>query len=135
MLRGIIVCAWAFATLASAAWAQDWPTESNADFDALLEAARAEGEIVIMGSLLFRKNLRRPFEADTGIKASFIPRGRGAERQRFYREVEADRLTIDVFLSGPTPFSLVEKDQLAPVRDIAVAAGSFLRPRLGVAAR
>ena len=103
--------------LSATAMADGWPEQSTPEFDALLAAARSEGELVILGDPNLSNEFVAAFEEDTGIPVAFIAGGRQEVRTRFLRETEANQATFDAFLGGFSGYELADKGLLAPVAE------------------
>lgn len=81
----------------------DWAEGGDAEWEALLEAARAEGEVVIASTPNpeFRRLVTSEFERDTGITVQYLPNAVPAEiTGRLRQEAQAGNISVDVFLSG-----------------------------------
>lgn len=81
----------------------DWAEGADDDWDALLEAARAEGEVVVASTPNpdFRRLVTSEFERDTGISVQYVPNAVPAEiTGRLRQEAESGNISVDVFMSG-----------------------------------
>ena len=108
-LAAVCIC------FSSLALADNWPSQSTPEFDALLEAARAEGEVVVIGDPVLGNELAAAFEADTGIAFRLIGAGPAEVVPRFFQEVGANAASFDVMLSGPQPLRLSSRDNIQPI--------------------
>ncbi|GGE59108.1 ABC transporter substrate-binding protein [Actibacterium pelagium] len=91
----------AIACLPSFALASDWPVNSSPEFEALLEAAKEEGRVIVMGNPNLGDDIAAAFEEDTGLKFQLIPAGRREGPARFQQETAADNASFDIYLHGP----------------------------------
>lgn len=113
--------------MACTAWAQ-------ADIDALVKAAKAEGEVTFYSADIDNKNkaVADGFSAKYGIKAQFIRLGNAPMLQRFGAEAEAGSAGADLMVMGgsTTAFSeeAVKKGWIEPVQQAglpSVRAGEY----------
>lgn len=95
---------------------------AQADLDALIKAAKAEGEVVFYSGDIDNKNKQAAdaFTAKYGIKAQFIRMGNAPMLQRFAAEAEAGNYAADFIIMGgsTTAFSDegVKKGWIEPVQ-------------------
>ena len=103
-LRRTIGTLAAFGCMASAAYGQ-------ADLDALVKAAKAEGEVVFYSADIDNKNKQTAdgFTAKYGIKAQFIRMGNAPMLQRFAAEVEAGNAGADLIIMGGSTAAFSEE--------------------------
>ena len=97
--------------------ADDWQSGAGENWKKLLEAARAEGKVVVAGDPDLAKPLSDGFKRDTGINVEFLvgsPRDIGA---RVTRELRAKTVTIDVMTGGPANIPLHKEKLMKNVRD------------------
>lgn len=82
---------------------EDWDAGAGEDWESLLEAARAEGKVVLASGPNpdFRRLVTEEFERDTGIAIDYLPNAVPAEiTGRLRAEAEGGNISVDVFLSG-----------------------------------
>lgn len=101
--------------MVSAVAAQEWPSESNPEWEELLLAGKEDGELVLIGDPALGGVFVEQFEADTGISVQFISAGRREGRVRYYREIESGNPTIDIYFGGSSLMALVAKNLLVPI--------------------
>lgn len=95
--------------------AQEWPSETNPEWEELLLAGKEDGELVLLGNPALGGAFVEQFEADTGISVQFISAGRREGRVRYFREIESGNPTIDIYFGGNSLMALVEKELLVPI--------------------
>ncbi|MEV4840989.1 extracellular solute-binding protein [Nonomuraea sp. NPDC049486] len=101
---------------ASAA-ATDWQKDGGPEWEALLEKARAEGEVTLAGSPALEGPLSKAFEADTGIKVNYVGGPGSANSARFDTEARAGSPSIDVIIGKGTQLrSLYKEELLEPLK-------------------
>ena len=100
--------------------AQDWPKETNPEWDATLLAGQSDGELVLAGAPQLSGDFIEQFETDTSIDVVFVTGPHSELGSRFIREVEANAATIDIFFSGPNTFPLLETEYLMAIPPILV---------------
>lgn len=115
---------------------------SGAKLDALIRAAKAEGEVVAYSSHpnLVNQRFTQAFTTKYGVKISFLRLSSGPLVQRYASEASAGTIAADILFfpaNGSEPFLTEAKKQgwLAPITDDdipALASGeypkAFLRP-------
>lgn len=85
---------------------------AQADFDALIKSAKAEGDLVVYSSSTGNVNKRAGdgFEAKYGIKVAFVRSPSGTLMQRFAAEAETGNLGADVLsVSGSTAVAYADE--------------------------
>lgn len=111
--------AWVAASLiglgATVASASGWPEQSTPEFDALLEAGRAEGEVILFSTQDLTNPFLEAFERDTGIRAVQIIGNRSEGLARFTRETLAEMSSFDVYIGGRRVYELVEEGKLVAI--------------------
>lgn len=103
------------ATTTSAA-AADWAKDAGPEWEALLEKAKAEGEVTVAGSPALEGPLTKAFEADTGIKVNYVAGPGSQNSARFDTEARAGSPSIDVIIGKGTQLrSLYKEELLEPI--------------------
>ena len=113
----------AAALFAGAALAAGWDDGAGEDWKKVLEAAKKEGNVVILG----RADLGRPFaegfKRDTGLGLDFQG-GQTRELQaRFRREVASGNVLSDIILGGETAIDMIAPGYLMPLADKMLLPG------------
>jgi len=106
------------------AFAEGWPERTTPEFDALLAAGRAEGEVVLFGDPLLAEEFSRAFERDSGIRVVFMSGTQNDKKIRFLRETEAQAATFDAFFGAYEALDPAQAGHLLPV------APSLLLPEI-----
>ena len=80
----------------------EWQKGGGAEWEAVLEKGRSEGEVTIAGSPFLEGPISEAFEADTGIKVNYVG-GPGSENSaRFDTEALAGSPSIDLIIGKGT---------------------------------
>ena len=95
--------------------AESWPESPPAEWTSLMERARAEGGIVVVGNAEIEDGLLDAFTSDTGIPATAVTGNRNEVQARVTRELETGQATFDVYLGGRTSYEYSDKGLLAPI--------------------
>jgi ABC-type Fe3+ transport system substrate-binding protein len=112
---------------ATRADAADWDAGAPPDWDRVMEAAKAEGEITVAANALLTESVKLSFQLDTGIQVNFIG-GDNAERAaQFVNEARSKKPTIDILIDDGRGLTQMMKEGL-----LAKVAPQIMLP--GVAA-
>ena len=98
------------------AGAQEWDAGGGPEWQTLLEAARAEGEVVVSACPGATETMARAFRDDTGIDISFITGSIRDLGSRWDTELRSGRVTTDVRLAGNTGLVYIDEGFLVPIR-------------------
>lgn len=116
MRRTAILGALAAFGISALAQAADWDAGAGPEWQRLLTAAKAEGTVVVAGPPLLERPLTQAFEADTGIKLTYVTGGFRDLRNRFNAELNAGKPTIDAYFGGSSNLDFKDAGQLVPVK-------------------
>ncbi len=102
--------------LATTASAADWQAGAGPEWQKILEAARKEGSVAVIGPPPLAKALTEGFKRDTGIDLKYLGGPPRATASRVSREVRAHNVTLDALLTGMAELSLVKEGYFEDVR-------------------
>jgi ABC-type Fe3+ transport system substrate-binding protein len=77
-----------------------WQDGATPDWERVLSAARAEGQITVAGFPLLQEKMSAAFKRDTGIQLNFLASNTAEQSARLEAEARARNLTIDILLGG-----------------------------------
>jgi ABC-type Fe3+ transport system substrate-binding protein len=98
------------------ATAADWQEGAGPEWAKVLEAARAEGKVVLAGRPEMGPHFVKAFQRDTGVTMEYLG-GNGRELQsRLDREVRSGNVTMDVVLGGASGVDMIEQGYLLPIK-------------------
>lgn len=101
---------------ARAADSDDWQAGAPPEWDRILKAAQAEGQITVAGHPALADKMSAAFKRDTGITMNFLGGKPEELGVRFAEEDRAKSLTIDALVSGGSELVLIPDGLLQPVR-------------------
>ncbi len=102
---------------AAQAVADEWNAGAGNDWDALLAAAKKEGEVVVSVCPGATETLGKAFKDDTGIDISFVTGNIRDLGSRFDTELRSGRVATDVRLAGSSGAPYLGQGLLAPLND------------------
>lgn len=122
--RAMMALACAAAVVPGALWAQ---ANVQAELDALIKAAKAEGEVSFYSGATenVAKRTGDAFQAKYGIKYSFIRLAGVSTERRFAGEAETGTFAIDFYMvSTAVPFALeaIKKGWVEPISEAGIPA-------------
>ena len=93
-----------------------WQDGAPPEWDRVMKAARAEGEVTVGGFPYLGKKMSAAFMRDTGIKLNWFG-GRSSQiSSRFVAEARAKNLTIDAILGGGRELKLIPEGLMNPLK-------------------
>ena len=124
MMTRRVFTAGALASLAaSPAYAAGWDDGGGERWTKVLEAARKEGNVVVLGRPDLGKPFAEDFRRDTGLGLDFLG-GQTRELQaRFRREAASGNVQSDIILGGETVVDMIDLDQLMPLKENLLLPG------------
>jgi ABC-type Fe3+ transport system substrate-binding protein len=101
-----------------------WQDGAPPEWDQVLTAARAEGQVTVAGFPLLEKKMSAAFQRDTGIRLNFLSSNTAEQSARLEAEARAKNLTIDILLGGGRELGPMMKDGLLePVKPQLILPG------------
>lgn len=97
-----------------------FPDNPSAEWQALIEAAKAEGGVTVLANANLGDDFSAAFTADTGVPMTLAVGEHGEGRARFYRETETGQATFEVFIGGRSSYELADKGLLAAVAPMLI---------------
>ena len=82
------------------AQAADWQDGASSEWERVLAAARAEGQVTVAGFPLLQEKMSAAFKRDTGIQLNFLSSNTAEQSARLEAEARAKNVTIDILLGG-----------------------------------
>ena len=89
-----------------------WQDGASADWERVLAAARAEGQVTIAAFPLLEEKMSAAFRRDTGIRLNFLSSNTAEQSARLEAEARAKNLTIDILLGGGRELGPMMRDGL-----------------------
>jgi len=80
---------------------EEWDAGAGPEWASLLEAARAEGKVVVGGPAFLADAMIAAFAADTGLELEWIGASGSELSARLQQEVQSGAVTMDLKLGGP----------------------------------
>ena len=77
-----------------------WQDGAQAEWERVLSAARAEGQVTVAGFPLLQEKMSAAFKRDTGIQLNFLSSNTAEQSARLEAEARAKNVTIDILLGG-----------------------------------
>jgi ABC-type Fe3+ transport system substrate-binding protein len=105
------------------AQAADWQAGAGPQWRTLLDEARKEGKVVIVGRPQIAEPMKQAFKRDTGIDADFLGGNGRDEQSRLFREIRAKQVTIDIAFTGQTLVTYVGQGFFQPVKPQFILPG------------
>jgi ABC-type Fe3+ transport system substrate-binding protein len=96
----------------SPANAADWQAGAPPEWDRIMKAARAEGEVTVAGFPALADKMSAAFKRDTGITMNFLGGNTATHSVRMEAEARAKNLTIDALLGGGRELGAMMHDGL-----------------------
>jgi len=90
----------------------DWQQGASPEWERVLTAARAEGQITVAAFPLLQEKMSAAFERDTGIRLNFLAGNTAEQSARLEAEARAKNLTIDILLGGGRELGPMMRDGL-----------------------
>lgn len=104
----------------SGADAMEWDAGAGSEWSSLLEAARAEGRVVVGGPAFLADPMIAAFAADTGIELEWIGASGSELSARLQQEVESGVVTMDLKLGGPQELFVDFRSLLEPLAPLLI---------------
>jgi ABC-type Fe3+ transport system substrate-binding protein len=97
-----------------------WDAGAPEEWEDLLEAARAEGQVTVAGPAALASAMAAAFEADTGITLNWVSVTGGEHHARILQEHGSGQMSIDISFSPSVPTMMYPQGALAPIRPLLV---------------
>lgn len=97
-----------------------WPDNPSDEWQALIEAATAEGGVTVLANANLGDDFIATFSADTGVPITLSVGRHGEGRARFNRETETGQATFDAFIGGRSSYELADKGLLTAVAPLLI---------------
>jgi ABC-type Fe3+ transport system substrate-binding protein len=124
LLVGMSLSALLARTGGSHATETGWQDGAPPEWDRILTAARAEGQVTVAGFPLLEEKMSAAFQRDTGIQLNFLSSNTAEQSARLEAEARAKNLTIDILLGGGRELGPMMKDGLLePIKPQLVLPG------------
>lgn len=101
-----------------------WDDGGGERWAKILDAARGEGNVVVLGRPDLGKPFAEDFRRDTGLGLDFLGGQTRELLARFRRESAADNVHSDIILGGETVVDMIGQNLLMPLRDNLVLPGA-----------
>lgn len=112
VLTGLGAAAFLAATDRPNAAETAWQDGASADWERVLAAARAEGQVTVAAFPLLEEKMSAAFKRDTGIQLNFLSSNTAEQSARLEAEARAKNLTIDILLGGGRELGPMMRDGL-----------------------
>lgn len=93
----------------------NWQAGASPQWNQILKAARAEGEVTVGGFPALARKMSAAFERDTGIKMNYFGSPPSQLVARVTAEARAKNVTIDAVLGGGALLALIPQGLLQPI--------------------
>ena len=93
----------------------DWQADAPPEWDRVLAAARAEGQVTVAAFPLLSSRISSAFKRDTGIQLNFLGGNTAEQSARLEAEARAKNVTIDVMISGGRELYMMRENLLEPI--------------------
>ncbi|NDA46257.1 MAG: extracellular solute-binding protein [Alphaproteobacteria bacterium] len=113
---GLLACVAAFAFI-TGAQAAGWDDGGGEAWQKVLEAAKKEGPVVVLGRPDLGKPFAEGFKRDTGLSMDFLGGQTRELQSRFRREVASGNVLSDAILGGETAVDMIAPDYLMSLAD------------------
>jgi len=124
LLAGLSASALLTRTAGSPAAETGWQDGAPPEWDRVLTAANAEGQVTVAGFPLLEEKMSAAFQRDTGIQLNFLSSNTAEQSARLEAEARAKNLTIDILLGGGRELGPMMKDGLLePVKPQLILPG------------
>ena len=111
------------ALFSASAFAAGWDDGAGDDWKKVLEAARKEGNVVVLGRPDLGKPFAEGFKRDTGLGLDFLGGLTRELQARFRRELASGNVLSDMILGGENAIDLIEPGYLMPLADKLLLPG------------
>jgi ABC-type Fe3+ transport system substrate-binding protein len=124
LLAGLSASALLTRAAGSPAAETGWQDGAPPEWDRVLTAAKAEGQVTVAGFPLLEEKMSAAFQRDTGIQLNFLSSNTAEQSARLEAEARAKNLTIDILLGGGRELGPMMKDGLLePVKPQLILPG------------
>ena len=120
---GALAGAVASATLAGSTLAAGWDDGGGEAWQKVLEAARKEGPVVVLGRPDLGKPFAEGFKRDTGLSMDFLGGQTRELQSRFRREVASGNVLSDAILGGETAVDMIAPGYLMSLSENILLPG------------
>lgn len=110
-------------SLAGAALAAGWDDSGGEAWQKVLEAAKKEGPVVVLGRPDLGKPFAEGFKRDTGLSMEYLGGQTRELQSRFRREVASGNVLSDAILGGETAVDMIAPDYLMSLADKIMLPG------------
>jgi len=122
--RALIAAAWGIAALLPAcAFGAGWDDGAGPEWAKVLEAARREGNVVVMTRPDLGPAFAAAFKRDTGLGLDYLGGQTRDQQSRFRREVASCNVATDIMLGGETSVDMIRPGYLMPLADKILLPG------------
>jgi ABC-type Fe3+ transport system substrate-binding protein len=123
-VAGVAATAMLPPVLVRAADSADWQAGAPPEWDRILKAAKAEGQVTVAAMPLLADKMSAAFENDTGIHLNFLGGNTAEQSARLEAEARAKNLSIDVLIGGGRELgAMMHEGFLAPVAPLLLLPG------------
>ena len=124
LLAGLSASALLTRAAGSPAAETGWQDGAPPEWDRVLTAARAEGQVTVAGFPLLEEKMSAAFQRDAGIKLNFLSSNTAEQSARLEAEARAKNLTIDILLGGGRELGpMMKEGLLEPVKPQLILPG------------
>jgi ABC-type Fe3+ transport system substrate-binding protein len=99
-------------TIGRAADNADWQAGAPAEWDRIMKAAQAEGQVTVAAFPSLAEKMSAAFKRDTGIQVNFLAGNAAEQSARLEAEARAKNLTIDILIGGGRELGAMMHDGL-----------------------
>ena len=92
--------------------ADGWQDGAPAEWERVMAAARAEGQVTVAAFPLLEEKMSAAFKRDTSIQLNFLGSNTAEQSSRLVAEARAKNLTIDILLGGGRELGPMMRDGL-----------------------
>ena len=96
----------------------EWTQGAGADWQELLEKAKAERPVVVALGAPVGTELAAAFKRDTGLDLQFIGGDASAISARLAQEIASPNLTIDVQIGGSSELPFIARNLMQPIKPL-----------------
>src|SRR5262245_59622590 len=94
----------------------DWQAGAPAEWQRIMKAARAEGEVTVAAYSRIADQVSAAFTRETGIRLNFVSGTTNEQSMRMEAEARAKNLTIDILVGGGNELgAMMREGYLKPV--------------------
>jgi ABC-type Fe3+ transport system substrate-binding protein len=112
------------ALVSTSALAAGWDNGGGAAWAKVLEAARKEGNVIVMGRPDLGKAFMADFKRDTGLSLDYLGGQTRDLQARFRRETASGNVASDILLGGETEVDMIAPGYLMPLAENLLLPGA-----------